>query len=405
MTDPPEPIGDPPDEPLSEAAHGAARDLRGPAVEVRDLSLAEAAALREPWSDLVACALEPNILHGPDFLIPALETFAPTARLLVAHRSEGGTRRLVGVMALWRPRLGFGLTRRLPTVFANEYAPLGTPLVDAVAPEEILVALFAAIAHRDVGLVFTDLPLDGPFHAALLRAAAQADHRVLPVASHSRAVLAGGGDGSAFLHDHLSRKRRREWARQWRRLVETGPVRASIARGADARAAFADFLVLEASGWKGRHRTALVQTPEVLRFSERVVDALAERGRVVVDRIDRGGQALAMLVCFGAEGHWVTWKTAYDEAFAVYSPGAQVLLRATTRFLDEGELLDVDSLAVEDHPLMNHMWPQRRRIGTLMVGFPNRGGLPFGVRAAAVELLLYGRLRRFARGLRDRLAR
>jgi CelD/BcsL family acetyltransferase involved in cellulose biosynthesis len=380
------------------------RAARGHGVEVRELSLVEAVPLRAAWNDLVARAVEPDVMHGPDFLIPALETFAPDARLLVAHRGEGAARRLVAVMALWTPRLGFGLSGRLPTVFANEYAPLGMPLVDADRSEEILTALLATIARRDGGVIFSDLPLDGPFAAVLERVAEVAGHRVMVVESHVRACLRGGSDGEAFFHDNIRRKRRKEWRRQWRRLAETGPVRTSIARGAEARDAFADFLVLEASGWKGRRRTALVQNTDVVRFAERVVDGLADSGRIVVDRIDRGGQPLAMLVCFGAEGHWVSWKTAYDEAFAAYSPGAQVLLRATTRFLDEGELVEVDSLAVEDHPLMNHMWPDRRRIGTVVVGFPAPLRLPLRLRLQAAELGAYLAARRIARRLRRRFA-
>ena len=381
----------------------AVRAVCGHAVEVRDLSLVEAVPLRDAWNDLLARAVEPNVLHGPDFLIPALETFAPETHLLVAHRGEGAGRRLVGLVALWRPRLGFGLGVRLPSVFANEFAPLGTPLVDADRPEEILVALLAAVARRDAGLVFAHLPLEGPFAAALARAVAIAGHRLTVVESHRRAALRGGSGGSAFLGTHLSRKRRKEWRRLWRRLEETGPVRASVSRGAEARAAFADFVVLEASGWKGRRRTALVQDPAILRFAERAVEGLAEGGRVVVDRIDRSGQPLAMLVSFGSDGHWVTWKTAYDEAFATFSPGAQVLLRATTRALDEGDLIEIDSLAVEDHPLIDHVWHDRRRIATVVVGFPAPTTVPIGVRLATADLRFHLAARRLARRLRDRL--
>jgi CelD/BcsL family acetyltransferase involved in cellulose biosynthesis len=381
------------------------RDPRGGGIDVRELSLVEAVPLRTPWNELLARAVEPDIMHGPDFLVPALEIFAPDARLLVAHRGVGAARRLVAVMALWSPRLGFGLTGRLPTVFSNEFAPLGTPLVDADRPDEILAALLAAIARADGGVVFRHLPLDGPFAATLERVAAVTGHRLTIVESHSRACLRGGADGDAFFKDHIRPKRRKEWRRQWRRLVETGPVRGSIARGPDARAAFADFLVLEASGWKGRRQTALVQNAAVMRFAERVVDGLADAGHVVVDRIDRAGQPLAMLVSFGAEGHWVSWKTAYDEAFAAFSPGAQVLLRATTRFLDAGELIEIDSLAVEDHPLMNHVWPDRRRIGTVVVGFAAPRRPPLRVRAATFELRLYLAARRLARRLRQRIGR
>ena len=163
----------------------------------------------------------------------------------------------------------------------------------------------------------------------------------LPISErHERAALVAEtadavaeSEARALFEQGLKRKRRKEWGRQWRRLSETGPVSVGSARGEAARTAFADFLVLEASGWKGRGGTALVQNPVELTFGESIVAALAAADGVVIDRIDRGGQPLAMLVNFGVAGHYVTWKTAYDEAFDRFSPGAQVFLRASARFL------------------------------------------------------------------------
>lgn len=385
-----------------EPSFDVGHERQGHGIEVHDLSAGEAAARRDEWNDLLARALEPNVLHAPEVLLPALETFAPDARLLVARRRDAGVDRLVALVPLWKPRLGFGLCRRLPTVFSNQYMPLGSPLIDADRPEETFVAVLAAIADRDPGIVFGHLALDGALFAALERAVAITGHHATVVEHHRRAVLRGDAPGRDFLHDHFGHKRRKEWRRLWRRLCDTGDVRSAVIRGPAARSAFADFVVLEASGWKGQRRTALVQDPKILRFAERVVAELAETGRVVVDRIDRAGQPVAMLVSFGAEGHWVTWKTAYDEAFAAFSPGLQVMLHCTQRLLDEDDLVTADSLAVENHPMMNHLWRDRRTIGTVVVAFPAPLHLPLSVRMATAELLLHHRLHRVARRLRDR---
>ena len=395
--------GDADDAGAGREAAGAASGVVAP--RVREITPGEAAGLRAAWSDLLGRAVEPNVMHGPDFLLPALETFAPDARLLVAERGEGAERRLVGVMAVSRPRLGFGLAPRLPAVFSNAYAPLGTPVIDADGCDETLAALLGALARRDGAVVLRHLPLDGAFAAALERVAAAAGHRLEVVESHARARLRGGPDGASFLRDHVRQKRRKEWRRLWRRLTEIAPIRTSVARGDDARAAFADFLELETSGWKGRRHTALAQDTAVAEFAARVVDGLAECDGVVVDRIDRDDRPLAMLISFGVAGHWVSWKTAYDEDFAGFSPGVQVVLRATTRFLDDGGLVDVDSLAIEDHPLIDHVWSDRRRIGTVVVGFAAPPHVRLAVRFAVAEFGLHLAVRRFAGRLRRRLSR
>ncbi len=358
-----------------------------------------------PWRELLARALEPNVLHGPDVLVPALDTFAPEARVLVVCRGRGADTSLVGLVPLWRPRLGFGLFGRLPTVFSNEFAPLGTPLFDADRPQETVAALFAAAAKLESGLVFGHLALDGPVAALLRAVAAHRGDRVLLPEQHRRAALdktSGHVDPEERLNAGLRRRRRREWRRQWRRLLETGPIDTASVRGPAARQAFADFLVLEASGWKGRRGTALVQTPDELRFGERIVDALADHDGVVIDRIDRAGQPLAMIVNFGASGRYVTWKTAYDEAFSAFSPGAQAFLRASGRFLGDADVVSVDSLAVADHPLLSHMWRDTLEIGTLVIAFAGPRGAALRPRAVARDIALHHRLRAVARRLRDR---
>ena len=106
-----------------------------------------------------------------------------------------------------------------------------------------------------------------------------------------------------------------------------------------------------------------------------------------------------MLISFGIAGRWITWKTAYDETFAGFSPGAQVFLKATTRFLGDATIAAVDSLATADHPLVGHLWPDRRRVGTVVIAFGATRRLR--IRLVALDLGLYRRLRLLARRIRD----
>ena len=56
------------------------------AIEVSFVERGDLDALIEPWRALSTRSLEPNVLHGPDVLGPALAAFAPSARVAVAWR-------------------------------------------------------------------------------------------------------------------------------------------------------------------------------------------------------------------------------------------------------------------------------------------------------------------------------
>ena len=73
--------------------------------------------------------------------------------------------------------------------------------------------------------------------------------------------------GVAEFDNMMNQKRRRELDRQMRRLCELGAVSFMSARTAsEIENAFAMFIALEASGWKGRRGTALARKQTVLDF-------------------------------------------------------------------------------------------------------------------------------------------
>jgi Acetyltransferase (GNAT) domain len=53
------------------------------------------------------------------------------------------------------------------------------------------------------------------------------------------------------------------------------------------------------------------------------------------------------------------WKIAYDERFARFSPGVQLLLEATRELLDEPAREHADSCATANHPMIDHVWRER----------------------------------------------
>ena len=119
----------------------------------------------------------------------------------------------------------------------------------------------------------------------------------------------------------------------------------------------------------------MVSTPSVAAMGREIVAAKASRGELAIHAIRLDGRAIAMLVCFLSGGTAYTWKIAYDEAFARFSPGAQIMMEAGTGLLAIPRIARVDSCAEANHPMADHVWKGRRAIGTIVIGPPGGGAL------------------------------
>jgi CelD/BcsL family acetyltransferase involved in cellulose biosynthesis len=358
--------------------------------EVHHLGLEAAADEAAAIADLAGRALEYNVFREPEFMLPALGCFAPKAEILTVRR----TGRLDAVLPLAR-QSGLFAGGRVPTVFANEFQPLGTPLIDRRAPEDLWTMALDAVAETASALVLPHLRLDGPVYATLEAAARRHGRSLFLTRGESRAVLTGGRSFSDWWNAH-PRHRRKEDARLWRRLLERGVVTSGVATGEGALLAFHEFLALEGSGWKGRGATALRDDPRVRAFAETAIKGLARRGLIAIDRIDLDGRPIAMLIRLGGPVQFVAWKIAYDEAESVFSPGVRVFEQATQRMLADLRFAEADSLAVATHPLAGSRWQERAPMGTVIVGLDRSG---HRARLAAAELGAAAALKQAAKGV------
>jgi hypothetical protein len=186
-----------------------------------------------------------------------------------------------------------------------------------------------------------------------------------------------------------------------RRLADLGPVAIeSVAAPGATTATVEEFPAHEAAGWKGRGETAIRSSPAISAFAREVVARRAADGGVRIDTLRFAGKPIAMVVSFLAGASAWTWKIAFDEAFARFSPGAQLMLELPQRLFAHGMVARIDSLAAANHPMIDHLWSDRLRIGTLVIG---SGGVIHRLALRAVESEI--RARAVARRLRDRLKR
>jgi len=144
----------------------------------------------------------------------------------------------------------------------------------------------------------------------------------------------------------LDAKFRANLRRRRRRLAEQGEVKYVQLDGKDAAKldlGLADFFTIEASGWKGKGGTAIAQRPELVGFYTQIARDAAKRGALSLGFLELSGKRIAAHLSILHAGRHFLLKLGYDEAFAEFSPGQQLVHDAIEDACKRG-LLEFDFL-------------------------------------------------------------
>jgi CelD/BcsL family acetyltransferase involved in cellulose biosynthesis len=355
------------------------------------------AVAANPWQALAERAVEPNGYNLPDWEL-AVNASASGRTGVSALRAwsdalpaQDGAARLIGLL----PVISFWRAHKIPLpalVSADPYGTLSTPLLDRDCAHEAAAQLLQqarkAGAHA---LVLRDVSLDGAAMKAITEVLRQGGMRPRLLQSHVRACLDATRDADALLHDALGTKKLKELRRQRSRLAEHGAIRFDVARTPEQVAsAVENFLALEASGWKARRGTAMVQDDGDARFIRRATAALAERRQCEIVTLRAGEEPVAAAVVLRHLDRAFYFKLGVDERFAKFSPGVQLTLELTRHLCTDPAIATADSTASPDHPMINPIWRGRFAIGDVLIPLRPRDPVVSLVRAALT-------LRRLAR--------
>jgi hypothetical protein len=352
-------------------------------------------------------AIEPNVFFTGRFLAPAMPRLEDRViRLAVIRDNNEERSRIRFLMPFSIEKPGFSIGATIIRAWSNPFGPLGTPLLDAEDAAETISNLYEALAAPSSGLppilVLPDVRLKGKF-AQLARAVAISENLPLTVTdTFSRPMLESLLDGPTYLRKAITPAHLRELRRQWNNLSKEGTLAYSVARRPDEiRFRLEEFLALEASGWKGRERSAMIMDRFRAAFAREAVTNLAEADSVRIHTLDLNGRAIAAIVVLLMAGEAYAWKTAYDERYAKFSPGKLLVAELTEWHLDDANIVRSDSCAVPDHPVMSRLWQEREEMGTLVIGLEQTRDRD--VRQVAAQLHLYRNTRNMARLLREKI--
>lgn len=322
------------------------------------------AAVVPAWEELAAQACEPNPFYEPWILLPALRAQGEGEGFRCVLAWDGA--RLAGLFPFERRRRFKGLPVATLASWRHSAYLLCTPLVRADAAVECLQDLLAWLAAAGDASVLElrYVPRDGAFRRAL----AQAASTVVVTNEFSRALLLKGANAEAYMEEAMSAQLRKQLRRKERRLQERGMVTIRVGPGGDATGEIERFLALEASGWKGRQGGALAASPANLAFGRTVLREASRRGRLHMVGIDCDGRAIARRCSLLAGDGAYAFKTAYDEAYAAYSPGVLAEALSLREFHRLEGMQWMDSYTEPGNATVNRMWKDRRAMQSLALG-------------------------------------
>jgi CelD/BcsL family acetyltransferase involved in cellulose biosynthesis len=362
------------------------------------------------WRALADRAVEPNGYYLPDWElavnasargrtgVSALSAWSDAAC------AQGGTARLIGLL----PVIPMSRAYRIPLpalASAEPYGTLCTPLLDRDMASDAAAQLMQTARRAGArALILRDVSLDGAAMKAFEEALRQDGLRPRVLQSHTRACLDATRKVEELLRDALGAKKLKELRRQRHRLADHGAVRFKVARApAEVAAALEILLRLEASGWKARRGTALIQDDGDASFIRRAAPALAANSQCEIVTLRAGTTPVAAAIVLRHQDRAFYFKLGIDERFAKFSPGVQLTLELTRHLCADPAIATADSTASADHPMINPIWRERLAIGDVLIPLrSNDPAVPVIQAALTLRRLIRGFARSAVHFIRDR---
>ncbi|MBW8907041.1 MAG: GNAT family N-acetyltransferase [Betaproteobacteria bacterium] len=330
----------------------------------------ELAALVADWESLAAEAAQPNPFYEHWMLLPALAAYGAGGLRCFAVWQDGV---LAGLFPMRFARGYRGLPVGALSTWRHRNMMIGTPLVREKTATQCIAAF---IANVPAALVeFELISTDGPFYAALTEAAPPASFAWFVRDAYARAVLARDRDPRSRFNSNMKNNLRR-WEKGLRAAGELEPV--TLQPGDDVGRWAAEFMELEAAGWKGKAGTALSCREDDRRFVAEVLPEAHRRGRLRITGLDLAGRALARHIMLGAGDGAFTFKIAYDEGYANFAPGIVGEVENVRQFMERPGPQWLDSNTAPESKNYARVWKERRTIQTIAIGVRALGRVALG---------------------------
>ena len=314
------------------------------------------------WDDLVSRA-HPNVFMSPAALRAADATHFAKLHVLLAWDEDTRPRRLVGLWAM-QERRRWPFWPAVLDALPFEYAFLSSPVIDKDVTADVMPAFFKAIAAApDMPrvILMKSLDTEAASYSPMIQSIEARGGRALTIKTESRPVI------WRDTTEKPSSERRKKLRQGWKRMSAIG-VTAMVAVTEPEAVALAveTFLDLEFKSWKGAAGTALLCRDEDATFVRRMIGDLAVQGHAMVESLQIDGRTIATQILLLSGMMAYTWKTAFDQAYAKFSPGAVMIDKLTERLFATSRITGIDSCSVEGS-FMGELWRDRRAMADVLV--------------------------------------
>ncbi len=327
------------------------------------------------WNGLSRNAADPNPFYEPWATLPALKSLGEKKDLrfvFIVDQSKH-PEELCGYIPLLYSRRYRGLPVGVYRLWSHIHCPVRVPLVKRGKERECVNTFLDWLrsANADASLLeFEGVNADSVFVTHLLADLARRQSPYAELASVERVTLnARETNSEAYFAAAVGKKRWKKLQKLRRQLAERGVLKTELLTAPDELEGWLEeFLQLEAKGWKGRGGTALAATPAERDFFVRSCRGAFAVGQLLLFRMTFDGVPIAMKCVFRSGTSGFVFKTCYDEDYAKYSPGVQLIMDVTRHAHDTLGLDLLDSCAEPDHPMIGHVWAERQTLKWFLVG-------------------------------------
>ncbi len=218
------------------------------------------------------------------------------------------------------------------------------------------------------GLAVSALPAAHRVTQALIKLCENQGRSLHTLKEKNRACWLNAEDVKEYWSHTLSPKRRsrlRGLAKQMQTVL--GPVEVQSPKTAEDQEHWINtFLALEAKGWKGDSRSALLSHPQTASHFRFVMQSAFAEDAVQCVSLHAGSKILAMSCYFLTEHHAWGFKSCYDEDYARYASGVH-LIHAIMSQCEGLKGLMFDSCSDPDASMINELWPARQTLVDIAV--------------------------------------
>lgn len=322
------------------------------------------------WQDLTHNLAEPNAFYEPWALLPALRQFQtrgiPHFVLVYLHTADQSEPLLCGFFPVQRRRLHRFLPIAVVESWRHVHCFLCTPLLRHGRAIPALEVFFDWLSQDASGAPLLRLDLvsgDGAFARTLSDVCCRRNRPTHTIESYSRALIVPRADPDAYIRAALKGRSIKGYRRKERSLRQRGHLeRRELTPGDDASPWAEMFLQLEAKGWKGRRDTAMACHLADATFFRDMVQGASRAGSLMMSGLFLDGNPIALQCNLRSGTGSFAFKIAFDEDFASSSPGTLLeLFNIELLHGDDGPAW-MDSCAVAGHPVLDHLWTERRVI-------------------------------------------